>query len=82
MQSLREQREETERERARNQAANRGMSAAQEAKKRKMDERRALIESKRAKMMGEGAGEKMRKAKQEAEADRFLRGLEREMSQS
>ena len=79
MASLGAQRDETER--ARSQTGKRGgLSAAQEAKKRKVDERKALIEAKRAKLMGgEKEVERLRAEKRAAETDDFLRGVEDEL---
>ncbi|ORY34772.1 hypothetical protein BCR39DRAFT_514630 [Naematelia encephala] len=76
MASLSTQREETEKARA----ANRGLSAAQEAKKRKLDERKALIEAKRAKLFGgQEITERKREERRAAVADDFLQSVEREL---
>ena len=57
-----------------------GLSAAQDAKKRKVDQRKALIEAKRAKLLGgEKEVDRLRAEKRAAETDRFLQGLEEEM---
>ncbi|WVQ79226.1 hypothetical protein IAT38_001322 [Cryptococcus sp. DSM 104549] len=79
MASLKAERAETERKRAETVQRN-GLSAAQEAKKRKVEERRAVIEAKRLKLLGgEEAVAKLRKEKEEAAAEAFLKGLEGEM---
>ena len=79
MAALKEQRKETEKARVETEQR-RGMSAAQEMRKRKLDERRALVEAKRAKMLGgPEAVEKLRAEKRVKEADTFLEGLEAEM---
>lgn len=63
----------TETEKARAQTEKRGMSAAQEAKKRRLDERRALVEAKRAKLLG-GAENvaRLREKKRAEEVDKFV----------
>jgi hypothetical protein len=78
MASLDAQRSQTEQ--ARGEAGRRGgLSAAQEAKKRKLDERKALIEAKRVKLLGGTKEvERLRAEKRAAEAETFLRGLENE----
>ncbi|WWD20278.1 hypothetical protein CI109_104754 [Kwoniella shandongensis] len=79
MAALDVQRNETEKARAET-AQRRGMSAAQEAKKRKMDERKAMIEAKRVKLLGgEKEVERLRAEKRAKEADDFLKGLESEL---
>ena len=56
------------------------MSAAQEAKKRKIDQRKALIDANRAKLLGgEKEVDRLRAEKRAAETDRFLQGLEEEL---
>ncbi|KAJ9120118.1 hypothetical protein QFC22_003016 [Naganishia vaughanmartiniae] len=53
------------------------LTPAQETKKRKLDERRALIEAKRIKMLGGKEGiEKKRQELQDQEAERLLREVE------
>ncbi|KAI5453607.1 hypothetical protein NCC49_005431 [Naganishia albida] len=53
------------------------LTAAQEAKKRKLDERRAMIEAKRMKMLGGKEGiEKKRKELQDREAERLMKEVE------
>ncbi|WVW86963.1 hypothetical protein I302_109019 [Kwoniella bestiolae CBS 10118] len=80
MASLASQRQETEN--ARLKANQKGLSAAQEARKRKVDERKALIEAKRAKMLGgEREVERLRDEKRKKEADDFLKGLESELGE-
>lgn len=68
-------------ERARREAGKRGgMSAAQEANKRKLDERKALIEAKRVKLLGgEKEVERLRAERRAAQAESFLQGLEDEL---
>ncbi|WWC65815.1 uncharacterized protein I303_108437 [Kwoniella dejecticola CBS 10117] len=81
MASLASQRKETEQ--ARSQQVQRGLSAAQEARKRKADERKALIDAKRAKMLGGPQEvERLREERKKAEADAFLKGLEDELGTS
>ncbi|WVQ77721.1 hypothetical protein IAR50_007411 [Cryptococcus sp. DSM 104548] len=77
--ALKASREETEQARAR--ASERGgLTAAQEARKRKMDERKAMIDAKRAKMLGgEKEVERLREEKKAKEADDFLMELERDL---
>lgn len=59
------------------------MSAAQEAKKRKLDDRKALIEAKRVKLLGgEKEVERLRAEKRAVETDKFLQGLEEELAGS
>ncbi|WWC92755.1 uncharacterized protein L201_007714 [Kwoniella dendrophila CBS 6074] len=79
MESLASQRKETEI--AREQVQQRpGLSAAQEARKRKADERKALIEAKRSKLLGgEKEVERLKEDKKKKEADDFLKGLENEL---
>jgi len=77
MASLKGQRLETER--VRNEASKRVLSGAQEAQKRKVEERRALIEAKRRKVMGGDKVDALREEKRKAEADKFLSGLEKEL---
>lgn len=79
MASLKAEREATET--ARNEAKKRGgLSKAQEAHKRKLDERRAMIEAKRAKLFGgQDEVDRLRQEKREREAEAFLSGLEKEM---
>jgi len=77
MASLKGQRLETEK--VRNEASKRVLSAAQEAQKRKVEERRALIEAKRRKVMGGDKVDELREGKRKAEADKFLSGLEKEL---
>ncbi|KAK4688676.1 hypothetical protein P7C73_g1430, partial [Tremellales sp. Uapishka_1] len=80
MAALGAQRAETER--ARGAASNRGgQSVAQEAKKRKLDERRALIQAKRAKLLGgEEEIARLKQEKNAAAADSFLKDIEEEFS--
>jgi hypothetical protein len=79
MASLDAQRKETEQ--AREETVKRGgLSAAQEAKKRKLDERRAVVEAKRVKLLGgKEEVERLRSVKREKEAESFLDGLKKEM---
>ncbi|WWC73730.1 uncharacterized protein I206_107702 [Kwoniella pini CBS 10737] len=78
MASLASQRNETEK--ARSAVAQRGLSVAQEARKRKADERKALIDAKRAKMLGgQHEVERLKEEKKRKEADDFLKGLEDEL---
>ena len=81
MASLSAQRNETEQ--ARNKVSARGtLSAAQETKKRKVDERRAMIEAKRAKLMGGEDEVRRRKAlKETGQAEDFLDKLHREFEE-
>lgn len=74
MASLKAQRKETERAQA-----TASQSSAQAAKKRKIEERRALIEAKRKKMMGAEEVDRLREVKRAAEAERLLKGLESEL---
>lgn len=56
---------------------------AQEAKKRKIDERKALIEAKRVKLLGgEEEVERLRAEKRAFETDKFLQGLGEELVKS
>ena len=71
MASLKADRLETERARG----------VKENAAKRRLDERRALIEAKRRKVMGAGNVDKLREARQEAEAERFLRRMREELEQ-
>src|SRR5689334_13301863 len=79
MASLKAQREETET--VRQQAGRRGgVSAAQAVHKRKLDERRALVEAKRAKLLGgQEVVDRLREEKRSAEADNLLREVEQSM---
>ncbi len=79
MEALKKQREETEA--ARRDASERTeLTAAQESKKRKLDERRALIEAKRQKLLGGKEGVEKKKAEmQDKAASRLLEDVEREM---
>lgn len=79
MASLTTQRAETEQ--ARKHAESRGqLSSAQEAKKRKLEERKGLIEAKRAKLLGGQAEvDRLKVGKRAAEAAEFLTGIEQEM---
>ncbi|WVR08084.1 hypothetical protein IAU60_005130 [Kwoniella sp. DSM 27419] len=81
MASLAEQRKQTESARASSSSAQtKGMSAAQLAKQKKMDERKALVEAKRAKLLGgESAVQRLRQEKKAREAEDFLKGLEDEL---
>ena len=77
MASLKAQRSETERARS---EGGKALTKAQEAQKRKLDERRALVEAKRQKVFGgKEQLEKAREAKRTAEAEAFLSGLEGEL---
>ncbi|ODN72929.1 hypothetical protein L202_08344 [Cryptococcus amylolentus CBS 6039] len=77
--ALKASRQETEQARAK--ASQRGgLTAAQEARKRKIDERKAMIDAKRAKLLGgEEEVERLPKEKKAKEADEFLKGLELEL---
>ena len=79
MESLKAQRTETEQ--ARSAAASRtGLTAAQEARKRKLDDRRAVIEAKRTKLLGgEEEIARLRAEKRAAEADKLLDSIASEM---
>ncbi|RXK35450.1 hypothetical protein M231_07305 [Tremella mesenterica] len=79
MASLDAQRVETENARAKV-GYRGGLTAAQEMRKRKLDERKALVEAKRTKMLG-GAEEveRLRREKGQKEADMFLDGVGREL---
>ncbi|OCF35207.1 hypothetical protein I317_02277 [Kwoniella heveanensis CBS 569] len=81
MASLSAQRKETELARAQaTSASNKGLSAAQLAKNKKLEERKALIEAKRAKLLGGKENvEKLRQEKKAREAEEFLKGLESEL---
>lgn len=67
---------------ARTETAKRGgMSAAQEAKKRRLEERKALVEAKRARLLGGAENVARLRAEQKAkEADKFLEGLDQELN--
>ncbi|OCF73238.1 hypothetical protein I204_06469 [Kwoniella mangroviensis CBS 8886] len=84
MASLASERQETEDARSKAaQSQRKGLSAAQEARKRKADERKALIEAKRAKMLGgEKEVERLREEKSKRETDDFLKNLENELDAS
>lgn len=69
MASLKGQRAETERARG----------IKESAAKRRLEERRALIEMKRRKVMGDEKVDMLRERKREVEAERFLRGLDDEL---
>jgi hypothetical protein len=69
MASLKGQRAETERARG----------VQESAAKRRLAERRAMIEAKRRKALGDDKVDKLRESKREAEADRFLKELDREL---
>lgn len=77
MASLNAERQRTET--ARQAQADRGMSKVQEERKRKLDERRALIEAKRIKVLGKEEVERLRREKREKEAEKFLSGLDKEL---
>lgn len=51
------------------------------AKKSKVEERKAMIEAKRKRLLGESTVDKMREEKRQAEADKLLEGLEKEWQQ-
>lgn len=76
MASLKGQRVETEV--AREAAAKRVLTAAQEAKKRQVEERRALIEAKRRKVLGKDKVDELRESRRQAETDKFLSELEKD----
>ena len=80
MESLKSQRADTQR--ARDVAAQRsGLTAAQETRKRKLDERRAEIAAKRNKLLGgEQEVARLVAEKRASEADLFLRDVEAEMN--
>lgn len=71
-------------DRARAEKAKRGgLSAAQEAKKRRLEDRIALVEAKRAKLLGGAEKVAQLREKQRAkDADTFLQGLEDEFRKS
>lgn len=81
MRSLDATRAETDAARAKRSGG--ATSSAQEAKKRKMAERAALVEAKRNKLLG-GAGNvaRMREEKRAREADNLLAELEGEIDNS
>ncbi|WVF68486.1 hypothetical protein IAT40_003253 [Kwoniella sp. CBS 6097] len=83
MASLSAQRKETESARAQaSSAQSKGLSAAQLTRQKKLDERKALIEAKRAKLLGGKENvEKLRTEKKAREADEFLKGLASELGQ-
>ncbi|WVQ96031.1 hypothetical protein IAU59_003131 [Kwoniella sp. CBS 9459] len=83
MASLSAQRKETEAARAQaDSAQKKGLSAAQLAKQRKLEERKALIEAKRAKLLGgKDKVEQLRVEKKAREADEFFKSLESELGQ-
>lgn len=70
MASLKAQRSETER-------VQQTGNGVQEARRRKLDERRAMLQAKRERVMSEAQVEEIRSAKREAEAERILNGLDR-----
>ena len=75
MASLKAQREETERARRTN-----ASSAVMDARKRKLDQRRAFVEAKRSRLLGgDEAVARLRAERKAAEADSLLEGLEAEM---
>jgi len=80
MASLGAQRAETES--IRQAGVERGeLSAAQQLRKRKLEERKALVDAKRAKLLGgEKEVERMRDGRRAAETDLFLKGLEKELN--
>ncbi|WRT69663.1 uncharacterized protein IL334_006653 [Kwoniella shivajii] len=81
MASLASQRRETEEARNQSlQSQTKGLSAAQEARKRKADERKAMIDAKRAKLLGgEKEVERLKEERKKKETDEFLKGLEDEL---
>lgn len=80
MASLKAERKETEAARAET-GTRHGMSEAQLARKRKLDERRTLVEEQRRKRLGGAAAvEKLRAEKRAREAEAFLEDLEKELS--
>lgn len=75
MEELKRARDETEQKRA--QTAQAELTPAQQAAKRKLDERRALIEAKRQKVLGgKDAVEAAREKAQEKQAEAFLSGIQ------
>lgn len=67
-------------EQARGKTAARGMTPAQEARKRRLEERRALVEAKRAKLLGGADKVAALRAQRQAErAEEFLKDFEREL---
>ncbi|WVO17185.1 hypothetical protein L204_104877 [Cryptococcus depauperatus] len=77
--SLKNQRAETQRARTEIEQHG-GQGAAQDARKRKVEERKAIIAAKRAKMLGgEKEVERLREEKRVKEADDFPKGLEEEL---
>lgn len=75
MDELKRARDETEKKRA--ESARAELTPAQQAAKRKLDERRALIEAKRQKLLGgTDAVEAARKKAQEKQAEAFLSGIQ------
>lgn len=67
-------------ETAREQTASKGLTPAQEARKRRLDQRRALVEAKRAKLLG-GAEvvAALRAERQAQQAEDFLKEFEKEL---
>lgn len=67
-------------EHARGKMAARGLTATQEARRRRLEERRALVEAKRAKLLGGAEKVAALRAQRQAErAEEFLKDLEREL---
>ncbi|KAL1406453.1 hypothetical protein Q8F55_008152 [Vanrija albida] len=77
MAELKAERGETERARAA--AAGRAGSAAKEEQKRRIAERRRVVEAKRASLLGAPEVARLRKEKAEREADTFLHDFETEL---
>jgi hypothetical protein len=75
MASLNAERQRTESARQ----ARGGISKAQEERKRKLDERREMLEAKRIKVLGKDEVERLKREKREKEAETFLSGLDREL---
>jgi len=75
MASLNAERQRTETARQ----ARAGISKAQEERKRKLDERREMLEAKRIKVLGKDEVERLKREKREKEAETFLSGLDREL---
>lgn len=69
MASLKGQRAETERARG----------VKENSAKRRLEERRAMIETKRRRVLGGEKVDKLRESKREAEAERFLTELDQEL---
>jgi large subunit ribosomal protein L24e len=79
MAALNAERQKTETARKENQSRSSGISKALEERKRKLDDRRAMIEAKRIKVLGKEEVERLKREKKEKEAEAFLNGLDEEL---